>query len=752
MEADAGEYKAGDTVTFVATVANTGNIPLTRISVSDDLTGETKTLSDLAPGKQATVHFRYEIPKDAKTGTLDNHAQATANTSAKADTTRADADTSVQIKPGEAEAAIDLPASVRPGSVVKGTITVVNNGTRDLTGLKYSVEPEGAEVSGTVKRLKTGNSVTIQFEYDLAPYSAPRPLTMGVRISGTSGKEAVHLDAVTSVEVRHISALVAQQKASAQSVDPGKSIAYQVTLNNAGNTALTGLQCTTDLWGIAIDSKSVTPSDGTVIDEEALIIKRLEPGETASYEYTYPVSQSAEFGAFDNNFNVTGKDDFTGKAVTSNCVTTVKVAAKPAVRLRIATDKDSYSPGEAIRYTLTAENTGNVPLVDVRLRDLAQGLTLKNIIATDDEGATQATGEDAVILPEFSTGASLTAVFDGVAPNADLSESGVTATESRFAYKFENLAAVYGKSAEDGSVVRGGARAAVTVEGDLALAMEASSDAEAFEQGETARVRVKVINNSEAIVRHIVIENDQGFAFSGKNRAVIDVSDSGGNAIIAGLEPGEDVTLTFEKAIPADSGLTGLDIDFTARSAYVSASATLPIAVGKAKAPLLAAISAVEPTVEAGENALFQISLTNESDGMLYSLEVTVTPEGGTFANLPEGATLEGNAVCVDQLPAGGSLKLDYQVPTATGDETGKSLEAVVTASGLNASEQGDTLTASANASVVLQKPALTPTPVPTGAPAPMNLPVNVLIIGIAALALILAGGLVWLARRRNKP
>ncbi len=53
------------------------------------------------------------------------------------------------------------------------------------------------------------------------------------------------------------------------------------------------------------------------------------------------------------------------------------------------------------------ENTGNVPLSGVNLRDQMDGLTLNSIDAPYDEGAAQPENEAAVSLPQLSSKATL---------------------------------------------------------------------------------------------------------------------------------------------------------------------------------------------------------------------------------------------------------------------------------------------------------------------------------------------------------
>jgi hypothetical protein len=165
---------------------------------------------------------------------------------------------------------------------------------------------------------------------------------------------------------------------------------------------------------------------------------------------------------------------------------------------------------------------------------------------------------------------------------------------------------------------------------------------------------------------------------------------------------------------------------------------------------MLIRMSAVRQQVEAGEAATFDISVTNEGDQPLYEVDVAANPSGGTFENLPEGVTSEGGTAKIAELPAGETLNLSYQAPAGASDSENTSIEGSVSATGRYGENMDKTVSATASASVGLQKPVITPTPAPTAAPIPSRLPVNVLIYGIAALALLLAIGLIWLARKRR--
>lgn len=743
MTTQSWEYKPGDAVRYQVTVVNAGNVPLSLVTVTDELTGEPVAVQDLAPGEKKAVFFDYAIPADVKTGDLVNHAKVSAQPEGGLEAVSAEADASATVVEGEVAFKAELPSDAQPGDTVKGTITIENGRSKDVTSLKYTVEPKGASVDGTIKRLKAGESLTLTYEFQLAEDEAPGPLTMGVRVSGSSGGESVKLGAVKDVAVAREPKLTVVQEASESAVEPGKSVGFNVSVTNDGNVPLTGIECVTDLWGIAIDPKSVEPSGSAAIDAEALDIARLEPGETVRYAYDYPVSASADSGEFENNLSVTGYDELTGEKVSAQAVTAVELAAQPEISLTLTADKARYAPGEDVLYTLTAENTGNVPLNGVRLRDQMEGLTLTGIDASADEGATQPDGEPAVDLPQLSTGATITASLTAAAPVVELGDPEVTVKDNRFERTLINNAEVSGKSAKNGDEVTAKADTSVTVEGDIALKVALSASEESYQPGETARILIQVLNDGDAPLEGIALTNGQGLTYQGKDRASVAVTEAEAGATIERMMPGVDVTLEYALDIPPDYAQQALEVSATATNAYATANGSLmiPVAEEKPSGQVLVTMTAVRGQVEAGEAAIFDVSVTNESEYALYAVDVTAGPEGGEFTDLPEGVEGSGGVVRIKELAAGQTLHLKYELPTGDAAADAATLEANVTASGKYDQEAAGAVTASASAGVGVTKPA----------PVPFQLPVNLMIIGAAALALLLAAGLILLARRRKQ-
>ncbi|MCD7818245.1 MAG: DUF11 domain-containing protein [Lachnospiraceae bacterium] len=80
--ADGKAYQPGETITYQITVTNDGNLTITDITVTDELTGNSGTdawtVASLAPGESETFTAEYTVTEaDGKTGSVTNTATAT---------------------------------------------------------------------------------------------------------------------------------------------------------------------------------------------------------------------------------------------------------------------------------------------------------------------------------------------------------------------------------------------------------------------------------------------------------------------------------------------------------------------------------------------------------------------------------------------------------------------------------------------------------------------------------------------------
>ena len=78
VEEKDGKYALGEEITYEITVTNDGNLTITNITVTDELTGDNWPVKSLAPGASATFEAKHTVTEeDAKAGTVLNVATAT---------------------------------------------------------------------------------------------------------------------------------------------------------------------------------------------------------------------------------------------------------------------------------------------------------------------------------------------------------------------------------------------------------------------------------------------------------------------------------------------------------------------------------------------------------------------------------------------------------------------------------------------------------------------------------------------------
>ena len=142
---DGAMVKEDDELTYTITVTNTGNVTLTNISVTDTLTAGDETLSgvelsqntieSLAPNASETVTATYKVKADDAGKTLKNTVVASDGT------TTDEPDNPPEVTVENPSLTVEKTAdkvSANVGEEITYTVTIVNDGNVDLTGVTIS--------------------------------------------------------------------------------------------------------------------------------------------------------------------------------------------------------------------------------------------------------------------------------------------------------------------------------------------------------------------------------------------------------------------------------------------------------------------------------------------------------------------------------------------------------------------------------------------------------------------------------------
>ncbi len=142
------------------------------------------------------------------------------------------------------------------------------------------------------------------------------------------------------------------KEASAATATVSDTITYTYSVTNTGNVTLTDVSAADDVLGAV-----------------ALGAATLGPGESTSGTLSYTVQESDLPGPLVNSATVTGTPP-TGAAVSDRSSTaTVSLASNAAIDLLLETSATEAHVGDAITYTYTVTNTGDVTLTDIEVND-----------------------------------------------------------------------------------------------------------------------------------------------------------------------------------------------------------------------------------------------------------------------------------------------------------------------------------------------------------------------------------------------
>ncbi|MEV4143159.1 hypothetical protein AB0J40_05785 [Amycolatopsis sp. NPDC049691] len=346
--------REGDTVTWTITASNTGDVPLTGVTVTDDqVTGCTKPLGTLSPqGKQT-----YTCTTRAGATGLTNKPTVTGtDPTARPVTASAEAAFAVQ-HPAVAITAQVTGGPFREGDAVPLRVSVRNAGDVSLTGLRVTDSPAPAPVApratgpqaratGCAQVLDGALEPGATKTYSCTLTAPADDVTAKVRITATAPVgPPVTAEGTAALDVIH-PAVAITRSADPKTVRPGDTVTSAITVANTGDSVL---------------------HDVSVADPGAPACAKslgsLEPRATQNYSCT----QTAGEADFTATAQVTGTDA-TNRPVTATAGEPVRVI-HPAITITNDATPAQVRQGDTVTFTLVVTNTGDVPLTGVSIAD-----------------------------------------------------------------------------------------------------------------------------------------------------------------------------------------------------------------------------------------------------------------------------------------------------------------------------------------------------------------------------------------------
>jgi uncharacterized repeat protein (TIGR01451 family) len=314
--------KPGDTLTYTLAVTNTGPVPVTGATVTDDVsdlvddatlgtlpagitragTRLTWTVPTLAAGESRTISYTAVVKAGALGATLRNTA-APAGTGGHCDTSCSTVATTPAWTLAKSSSVAN-GATVKPGDVVGYTLTVANTGPVTLHGASVTDDlsdvlddavlgslPAGAALSGStltwpVPDVAPGGHTSVSYQATIKA-GADGATLRNAAIPATTGGTCVGGCATTAFTPQWTLAKTADP-ASGSIVAPGDAITYTLTATNTSSATVAAATAVDDLASVvanadvAFTSSQLSRSGSTL----TWAIPTLAPGATATVSYT----------------------------------------------------------------------------------------------------------------------------------------------------------------------------------------------------------------------------------------------------------------------------------------------------------------------------------------------------------------------------------------------------------------------------------------------------------------------------------
>ncbi len=403
---------AGDVIAYTFTVANTGNVTLTGIDVSDpQINVVTCVATTLIPGASTTCSGSYTLRQvELDAGSFTNSATVSANSPGGAvasDTSGTDeTNNTATVSTIPPVPLIGLVKTASPigdvdgngidaGDTIEYTFSVTNQGNVTLNTISVEDPIDGlSAIVCPVQPLSPATAMSCTATYTLVQADIDRgqvsnralakavsptgvavedqsdPVTPGVGVNNDTITELQQTAGLTVVKTADVSGLTSPAPL------PGETIIYNFIVKNTGNVTLTNITLAEDpsLVDINLPAASIATlapgdSDGTTF-RATLAINQ------ADISRGYVDNSAIATGNYtDHNLALKTVSDISGTTDSTEDPTRVPLLATPRISLvKTATYNDVQQPtganvGDTITYEFEVINTGNVQLNDVNVVD-----------------------------------------------------------------------------------------------------------------------------------------------------------------------------------------------------------------------------------------------------------------------------------------------------------------------------------------------------------------------------------------------
>lgn len=615
--------KAGEEITYLVYIKNTGNITLENIEVVDAFSGAEAlvsshynidssnknkvTIPSLEPNEHVNILYSYIVTEDdaASNAALENTAAASCEDPTdptKKVTTESDkasndvaSFTATKTSSYDGKAAGKAPSV---GTKITYTVNVKNTGSAALQNIEVVDQKDGVSaVSGngytvdssnkkkvTVTSLAKGADIDITYEYTVTeedmiavaaaedPDDAAIVNTVKVTAEDPDGDKLDEKTATSEGDVPEEAApaleITKVSNKAGKTLKADEQITYTVSVKNTGNVTLKDVVVTDALSGAEAVTSSAYTIDSS--DKNKVTIGQIAPNGTVDVKYTYTVTEddAASNAGLENTATATCDDptDPT-KTVepeepgkTSNDVASFTVTKTSSYDGKAS--GEAPAAGDTITYTVTVTNTGSAALSNIVVID-----QMEDAVAVSGNGySIDSSNNKKVTVTSLAKGASIDITYEYTVTEEDM--IAVAEADDPEDAAIVNSVKVTAEDPDGDKLDEETATSEgdVPEEADPALEVTKTSDKvdETLREGEEITYTVTVENTGNVTLEDVVVADGlSGTEAVASSDYTIDSSDKK-KVTIDSLKPGDTVEVKYTYTVTEDDATSGEDLENTA--------------------------------------------------------------------------------------------------------------------------------------------------------------------------------------------
>ena len=394
-KADGSDYGLGDTITYIITVTNNGNVTINDITVEDALTGNVGEnalhIDTLAPNTTETLTVQYVVTEeDILAGSIANSVTV-SGTDPDGEDVPADDEVIVDVEEANPELTLTKTTTSTPENgesyALNETITyeIIAANTGNLTLTNVVVNDELTGDTWTIGTLEPGESQSFEASYvvtetdihngnivNVATAEADNPTNAPEDPSEEPDKPTTIVPGETDDKTDEEAPSLAVTKNVVNAADEyqiGDVVEYEITVTNDGNVTQNGIVVEDNIQAAGdVIITNISGAQGS-INGSTVILEALAPGQTAVISCEYTVLKEDRGTTIINTAKVTGDEE--------------EPDVTPDVPVDVEEVYDIY-----VVHEFAAGEAGNASLPDdYTIENLAPG-TVRDLTAEAVEGYT----------------------------------------------------------------------------------------------------------------------------------------------------------------------------------------------------------------------------------------------------------------------------------------------------------------------------------------------------------------------------